>query len=159
MSSDVVRLIDHALALIDQTNIDVFTFAVYHDHESRFLSICVDTEENSERKVQEQNRYNMKHFFRAFAAGSPSEASLWQANVGRNLSLGDFSRVNLVEMELPPGHEAGEAFYASLVLAVKSRAQEIAKRSSHPEKLLFCCSTEAEEVGLVWALESAQIHL
>jgi len=40
----------------------VYTFALYHDHESAAVSVCVDTEANSRRVVAHTNRYNMKHF-------------------------------------------------------------------------------------------------
>ena len=44
------NLIDEALSKVSGLNI--YTFAIYHDHESGFVSVCIDTEENSKLKLE-----------------------------------------------------------------------------------------------------------
>jgi hypothetical protein len=136
-------------ALTKSQGLDIYSFAIYHDHESGFVSICVDTKDNSDIKVIESNKYSMKHFQRVVAEGELEEAMLWQANVGRNLSLGDFELVNIVEHELVK-QDTSDRFYLDMVKAIGNKANVILKQSSHGASLLFCCSTANEEVGLTW---------
>lgn len=87
-------VLNNAIAMLRTDAVPVFTFAFYHDHESGAVSVCVDTEANSNSQVRSTNRYNTKHFRTEIAGGDLAGASLWQANIGRNLSLGDFAKVN-----------------------------------------------------------------
>ncbi|MCG7981049.1 MAG: hypothetical protein G8D81_00160 [gamma proteobacterium symbiont of Clathrolucina costata] len=146
------KLIDEALSKAKHLNI--FTFAIYHDHESGFVSICIDTKENSDKKVIESNKCSMKHFKRVINEGSIEEAMLWQANIGRNLSLGDFEAVNIVEYELN-NTKVEDSFYLNMVKAANNKAASILKQSAHGASLVFCCSTAHEEVGLTWVQENA----
>jgi hypothetical protein len=118
------------------------------------VSICIDTKENSDKKVIESNKYSMKHFKRVIKEGSLEEAMLWQANIGRNLSLGDFEAVNIVEYELN-NTKNEDAFYLSMVRAANNKAASVLKQSTHGASLVFCCSTANEEVGLTWVQENA----
>ncbi len=145
-------LIDEALLKVK--GIDIFTFAIYHDHESGFVSICIDTKENSEKQVAESNKYSMKYFRRFIGEGDLDSATLWQANIGRNLSLGDFQFVNVVEKELNK-IEPDTEFYLSMVKALLNKSSLILLNSTHGNSLLFCCSTANEEVGLTWVQENA----
>ncbi len=145
-------LIDEALLKVK--GIDIFTFAIYHDHESGFVSICIDTKENSEKQVVESNKYSMKYFRRLISEGDLDSATLWQANIGRNLSLGDFQFVNVVEKELNE-IEPDTEFYLTMVKALLNKSSLILLNSTHGNSLLFCCSTANEEVGLTWVQENA----
>src|SRR5687767_4198389 len=89
-----------AIEVVRKQSVPVHTFAFYHDHESGAVSVCVDTEENSRRVVADSNRYAMKEFAKAIERGDLENAARWQANVGRNLSLGDFALVNVARTEL-----------------------------------------------------------
>jgi len=140
------QLIDEALNRSKITNI--YTLALYHDHESAMVSVRIDTEENSIKKVHESNKYSMRNLQRLIGESNLKEALLWQANVGRNLSLGDFTEVNVSEREIEM--KVTDSFYLSMITALNNKAASIMERSTHSESLLFCCSTEQDEVGLVW---------
>jgi len=146
------KMIDEALS--KAKHLDIFTFGIYHDHESGFVSICIDTKENSDKEVIESNKYSMKHFKRVINEGSLEEAALWQANIGRNLSLGDFEAVNIVEHELN-NTKVDDSFYLAMVKAANNKAASVLKQSTHGASLVFCCSTANEEVGLTWVQENA----
>ncbi|WP_417530444.1 hypothetical protein [Marinobacter lipolyticus] len=152
MQPNFERLIDEALSKVD--GIDIYTFALYHDHESGFFSICIDTKENSDIQVAESNKYAMKHFRGMISESDIEGAMLWQANVGRNLSLGDFHAVNIAEIELT-SLEVDDSFYLAAINALQNKAELILQRSSHGQSLLFCCSTANDEVGLTWVQENA----
>ncbi len=142
-----IQLIDDALA--KAVDLDIYTFAIYHDHEGDRVSICIDTKENSKKQRAESIKYSMQHFNDAITQGDLEEAMLWQTDLGRNLSLGDFVAVNISEKEIS-GVTTDDDFYLSMVLAIKERAKQILANSSHGSSLLFCSSTADEEVGLVW---------
>jgi len=143
-------VIDQALAEVVADQIPVFTFALYFDHESPALSVCVDTRSNSDAQILEQNAYSSRYFHRSIADGDFEQAKRWQANVGRNLSLGDFTKVNIarVELDLP---NYTDVDCVALVRELMSREAEIRSLASSPDDLVFCCSTPEDEVGLVWS--------
>ena len=146
------KLIDEALEKAG--GIDIYTFAIYHDHESDFVSVCIDTKQNSEKQLLESNKYSMKHFRRVIDEGDLKEAALWQANIGRNLSLGDFEAVNIAEKEIR-SRSIGNDFYLAMVKAIQNKSDNILQQSTFGSSLLFCCSTGNEEVGLTWVQENA----
>ena len=43
----IEKVIDQALFEARSRNVPVYTFALYYDHESPAISVCVDTEEQS----------------------------------------------------------------------------------------------------------------
>ena len=145
-------LLRTAIAEVRAKNISVFTFGFYHDHESGAVSVCVDTEENSVRSVQSMNKYNLRYFLKAVAEGNLQHASLWQANVGRSLSLGDFAMVNVSRADVEES-VIDERFYISMVQALVAVQDEITTLSSNPERLLLACSSENSDVGYVWSLQ------
>jgi hypothetical protein len=117
------------------------------------VSVSVDTQENSMRVVAANNRYNMQYFMDCILGGRLSEASLWQANVGRNLSLGDFEVGNAARTPL---HDLvlTESFYLAIVQAVLAVQHRIAGLAPYPERLVRACSGSEDEVQYVWALPS-----
>lgn len=119
MNVEFMKLIEKALLVASENNTDIFTFALYHDHESGFVSVCIDTEKNSVQEVREQNLYNLKYFRLAIQNGEMDEAKLWQANIGRNLSLGNFSLINIAEIELPNDYCVSDMLYISMALLHK----------------------------------------
>jgi hypothetical protein len=145
------QVLESALTEIDARAIPVFTFALFHDHESKAISVCVDTEENSTKVVQGINVYNMKHFMEAVRTGDLTSASLWQANIGRSLSLGDFAMVNVARTALG-NLEVNTQFYVAMVQAVMAKQEVIAAFSPSPERLVFACSGPQDEVALVWSM-------
>jgi hypothetical protein len=138
------------LAEIASSGVPVFTFALYFDHESSALSVCVDTEENSAKTVAQINRYNAKHFHQAVEAQDLKMAALWQANTGRSLSLGDFALVNVARTDVPPG-VVTERFFTGLIQEVVSVEDQVARLAPVQPKLVFACSSANEEVAYVWS--------
>jgi len=52
MDAIVADVLDRAIAEVRSRGIAVYTFALYFDHESPALSVCVDTAANSARTVK-----------------------------------------------------------------------------------------------------------
>ena len=144
-------VVDRALAEVRQRGLQVYTVALYHDHESDAVSVCVDTALNSRRVVDGINSYNLPHFLQAVAYGDLEHAALWQANIGRSLSLGDFTAVNLARTDLS-GVRADEGFYLSMVQALVARHDDIHALAADPSATVLACSGPEEEVALVWPL-------
>ena len=147
-------VLDRALVEVQHAQVPVFTFALYHDHESGAVSVCVDTEEQSNRTVQGINRYNIKHFMKAVENNDLKGASLWQANIGRSLSLGDFALVNAARAELGDV-KPDDQFYLNMVQCLVASHERVAALSPHPERVVFACSGPKAEIAYVWALPPA----
>jgi hypothetical protein len=145
--SDVIKA---ALKDIREDPFPIYTFAFYHDHESGMVSVCVDTKESSAQHVRTGNRQFMDYFAQHIQRGSLQEASLFQANVGRNLSLGDFAAVNVAETDLDEDIVTDESFYIEMARAVIAHQKEILEFAPHPDEVVFCCSSTDSEVGLIW---------
>jgi len=98
----------------------------------------------------------MKYFAEHAVEGEYEDLELWQANVGRNLSLGDFSLVNLARANLPDDVIIDTKFYLEMVRAIIGRQQEIIALAETKDDLIFRCSGPDSEVALVWiAIDSA----
>ena len=132
----------------------LFTVALYLDHESKALSLCFDTQRNSRQRVAEINQYSSGFFQEALANGDLKQAALWQANVGRNLSLGDFAYVNVARASLGD-IELNEELISSMVQSLNRHRVQFAQLSPSPSTLVFACSSLDEEVGLTWSLTSS----
>lgn len=139
-----------AIAEVKMKNVSVFTFAFYHDHESDAISVCVDTEENSAKVVESMNSYNLRYFLKAISSGDLKHASLWKANVGRSLSLGDFVMVNVARTDIGDS-VTDDRFYLLMLQALVAVQGEIAQLSRNPERMVLACSGPDEEVGYVWS--------
>ena len=154
MPSDIQSIADQVIrAALNEAAKDkfrIYTFALYFDHESPAISVCLDTKENSIRQVSEQNAYSAKYFQKLIAAGYTEQATLWQANVGRNLSLGDFARVNIARTPVAQA-ELSEDDYLGLIRCVMAHEHEIRGRAEFADELVFCCASPTDEVGMVWA--------
>jgi hypothetical protein len=144
-------VLDKALAEVKARAIPVFTFALYHDHESEAVSVCVDTEENSNQFVLATNRLQMRYFMEAVENGDLKHAALWQANIGRSLSLGDFQLVNLARTQLN-GIVINDQFYVMMVKALVAVQGRVATLAPEPERLILACSGPDAEVAYVWSL-------
>ncbi len=152
-ASLIQSVLRQALVEVASSGAAVFTFALYLDHESSALSVCVDTEANSARTVAQINRYNTKYFHRAVEAQDFKSAGLWQANVGRSLSLGDFALVNVARTEVPAG-AVNEQFFLHLVEELVRVEDQVVQLAPVREKLIFACSSADEEVAYVWSAAS-----
>lgn len=146
-----------ALAELRASPVPVHTFAFYHDHESGAVSVCVDTKESSQRLVRQSNLWSMNYFAQHLQDGSWEDACMFQANVGRSLSLGDFARVNLARSPLSASVVVDQSFYLAMARAVIAHQREILGLAPDSEDVVFCSSSADSEVGLVWsALPSAE---
>jgi hypothetical protein len=152
-TTDSQRLFDDVLSRaipeVRAAGIDVFTFAFYHDHESAAVSICVDTEASSARLVRSQNAFSIRHFTDAVSRGDLRKAALFKANVGRNLSLGDFELVNVARTNIG-SVPVDDNFYLQMIRAVRAHEGEIVLMASDVDRLLFCSSSAEWEVGYIW---------
>lgn len=140
-----------ALQMVEDRSLPVFTFALYHDHESAAVSVCVDTRANSRQVVHEMNAYNMRYFLKAVEAGDLRTAQSWQANIGRSLSLGDFAAVNLARTDID-GLEPDDDFYRAMVAAMVACHDHVRAVSEDPDSTVLACSGPDDEVALVWSL-------
>lgn len=99
-----------AIERVRTVGVSVYTFALYFDHESPAISVCVDTIEKSQATVASINAYNSKYFHKAISSGDLKGAALWQSNIGRSLSLGDFHLVNVGRLDLDAGFKPSPEF-------------------------------------------------
>lgn len=146
-ADDVIRA---AIEEAAKDGFRIYTFALYFDRESPALSVCMDSKVNSLQQVSEQNAYSAKYFHKFIGAEDLDQAALWQANVGRNLSLGDFAKVNVARQDV----ERTELLASDclrLVRTVIAHEGEIRELAEHPNELVFCCTSPNDEVGVVWA--------
>jgi len=142
-------VIDKALNILFEKKEDVYTFALYYDHESYAVSVCADTIQNSERVAREINAFSREQFFAAIEQRDLERAALWNCNTGRSFALGDFKYRSLGwEAIKAPNNSA--PFYGAMVQALIRNSHKIAALTRNPEQLVFCCSTKNDEVGLFW---------
>ena len=145
------EVLRRAMAELQSNPIPVYTFAFYHDHESSAVSVCIDTEDSSRELVRKSNQWSMRYFSEHIAEGKWDDACLFQANVGRSLSLGDFACVNLARTELPLGINVDQSLSLAMVKAVIAYQRELLAHAQNPEDVVFCCSSPESEVGLTWS--------
>ena len=156
-TADRIRLfldavLSEAIEVARRESVPLYTFAFYHDHESAAVSVCMDTEANSTRSVVLSNAWSNGHFRKAIDAGDLKQASLFQANVGRSLSLGDFALVNVARRSLPAEFRINKQFYLLMLRCVIQREVQLSRLSPLPDRLLFCCSGPQDEVAYVWCI-------
>lgn len=147
-------VLQRALDALKQARADVYTFSFCHDRRRGAVSVYADTEVSSRRVLGALNRSSMKRFAKAVQQRDLDEASMWQASVGRNLSLAAFSWRNLARRTLGDFKHAPELHEAMLLAAIEC-APKVVALTSDRETLLFTCSTADEDVGLVWTADAA----
>ncbi|MEO1201444.1 MAG: hypothetical protein AAFX10_01970 [Pseudomonadota bacterium] len=145
-ADSVIRI---AIEEAAKEGLQLYTFALYFDHESPALSVCMDTKENSSVQVTAQNAHGVKYFRRFIDAEDLDQAVLWQANTGRNMSLGDFVKVNVARMDLVQS-ELSNRDCLCLIQSVLAHETEIRSLAKYPDELVFCCTSPTDEVGVVW---------
>jgi hypothetical protein len=133
--------------------LSIYTFALYYDHESSAISACVDTIENSALVVNKINSFNAGYFRKAVNSSDLKQASLWRANIGRSLSLGNFAIVNAGRVSVSDSpEEITKALLKSLVFAQEA----VVAQSVGRDKLLPCCSGPNDEVEYWWSANGPQ---
>lgn len=144
-------VLDQALAEFEKKNntVSLYTLAFYHDHESKAVSICIDTEENSKMKLVQENKYNMEYFQEALEEKDLAAIASWNANIERNSSIGDFAFINLAYTPLT-ALKGGKQLYLSMIQVVLDNEERIAMLTNEKDKLAFFCSGPNYEVEYKW---------
>jgi hypothetical protein len=150
MKEIFLDMIEKAILEIKNKQIDLYTFAFYHDHESHAISICIDTKPNSEKTVLKSNEFSMKYFIDSIGKKNIESAELHKYETGRSFSLGDFKYANLIRVEFNKKIKNNTQFYLDMVEAINTQKEKIKENSKTPENIVFCCSTKDNEVGLIW---------
>lgn len=134
-------IIDKALNILFEKKADIFTFALYYDHESYAVSVCADTIENSERVAREINAFSREQFFAAIQQQELERAALWNSITGRSFALGDFTYRSLGwEAIKAPNNSA--PFYRAMVQALIRNSHKIAALTRNPEQLVFAAQVK-----------------
>lgn len=149
----VEKIISEALIEAKRRNVIIHTFALYYDHESPALSVCIDTEECSRAAVISNNKFVRRNFASAVAEGDLERAQRWRANMGRNLGLGDFYMVNVGRVDLPRDFAPDDAFFLTLVQSLMLAESAVAAQARLPSSLLLCCTGADDEVQYTWSVE------
>jgi hypothetical protein len=152
------RTMKVALEALGADPLPIYTFAFYHDHESATVSVCVDTKESSDRLIARRKKFAMKQLPKQVRKGNLEHAKLFNVQTGHSTGLGDFARKNLARAKIPGGllnddriPADATAFCAAMFEAVVAHQDEILALAPDPDDVIFCCSLEDAEVGLVWA--------
>lgn len=117
-------------------NLDIFTIALYHSHESYVTTLCINTIESSSRSVLSSNEHSKKYFVKAIEKGDLKSASLWSANGGRSFAHGKFTLVNASEIDAPHNNVSPD-FYLLMVHALDEMRYLVEIQSSHGRSLLL----------------------
>lgn len=149
LNSILDEMINESLQIIKKENASIYTFAFYHDHETEAISICIDTEENSNKQITSSNDYSKKYFQENLKNGDMKSLQLWNFNTGRNFSLGDFSYVNIVYKKLDKRFITPD-MYLNMIKSIERNKSKILTYSQSSKKVVFCCSSENNEVEYIW---------
>lgn len=152
LSSVLARAIDE----LKKARADVYTFSLCHERDRGAVAVYADSEANARRVVRELNRASMKRFAKAVRKRDLDEALMWQASVGRSLTLSDFAWKALARRPLGKLKNSPE-LHEAMLLATMQCAPLVAPLASDPEALLFTCSTADEDVGLIWTADAASL--
>lgn len=142
-------IIDKALNILFDKKADIYTFALYYDHEGHAVEVCADTIYNSQRAVRASNAFRREQFFSAIEQKDLESAASWNSNMGRSFSLGDF-QYKMLGWEPMQAPNNSAPFYRAMVQALIRNSHKIAALTRNPEQLVLCCSTKNNEVGLFW---------
>ena len=156
MHTLIKSIIDQALIEAKKKEVPIYTFALYYDHESPAISVCIDTEENSKAKVKLINSYNRKHFISAIERGDMKNATLWLANTGRSLSLGDFYMINVARKELANTFVPDDEFFFTMAQVLVASETTISAQAVSVDSALLCCSGKNAEVELWWSIAQSE---
>ena len=154
LENQISQVLERAVSFASEEQINVYTFSFYLDHESRAISVCIDTRENSKNKVIEENSYNSEYFHKCIDEMDLEGAQMWCANPGRNLSLGDFRYVNVGREDLLESSSDEKVCEAMLKTLIEFEGV-VSRLTEKPDELLLSCSTADDELGLTWTVTNA----
>lgn len=144
-----------ALEEVRRHKVRIFTMALGMTMEGRGVAAYVDTVANSDAEVLEDNIHRMKYFEEALRRGNLADMKEWQANHGRNLSLADFTMVDLAETQIPAGISIGRTPRSRVIELSRALARcrkEIAVHAERVNPMLAVADLD-EDVEVVWPLD------
>ncbi|HEX4140743.1 MAG TPA: hypothetical protein VHY09_10380 [Candidatus Methylacidiphilales bacterium] len=145
------NLISASIKRIQEDKIDVYSYALYFDHESkRRLSICIDTKDNSRRVVNQSNQFTARYFKKYLEEEDFESLKTFSSNSGRSYSLGDFNYRNVTSFEHQEALDFSDLYILRAIKTITSSQDEITRFSLNPEEVLFSCSTKDDEYGVSW---------
>lgn len=145
-----------SLGVIEARRKDVVihTLALYYDHETPAVSVCIDTEENSEAQAVSVSAYSRQRFTEAVAEGDLERAARWHGSSDRSFALGNFHMVNVARMELSREFTPTKAFFLMLVKSLVAAEPAVVAQAKMPSSLILCCTGADDEVQFIWAAAS-----
>ena len=143
------KVLERALFEVRESGIDVYTLALYHDHESAAVSVCADTRVNSSRNLEREQLYQARYFQHFVQEADLASAKLWQTTGDRSYSLGDFEVVNAARTNLRCV-SVDQDFYLAMIRTLIAKQGEVLALTTAPQDVRFCCSSADSEVGFVW---------
>jgi len=144
------EMIEEALKICEQKNINIYTFCFYHDHESKAFSICIDTEEKSKITILQSNEFTKKYFHEELKTGNLEGLKNWCFQHGRSFSLGDFRYCNIVYKKIGTNSEIVKENYIEMINSIEKYKEKIKNYSINPDNIFFACSSENNEVEYIW---------
>jgi hypothetical protein len=150
MKEIVQGVVRNALSEAKAKGVDIFTFALYYDHESPAISACIDTEESSLVQVRRRKEYSREYFIQAVSEGDLEEAATWCSNDGHSLEVGSFTLVNVARTELDK--RLNKRSFLTILKVLLALQSEIAQQTRAKDKLLICSSGPNYEVEFFWSL-------
>ena len=143
------RIIEKALNILFEKGANIYTFALYYDHENHAVSVFADTKSNSKSSCKKSNEFAREQFKKCIFEKNLVSAANWSKVPERSFSLGDFKFGSLGwESFKTPNNSA--PFYIAMVEAIFRHSDKIASLTGSPEELIFCCSNQDWEVGFSW---------
>src|SRR5690349_8308643 len=118
-------VLERAIDALEKARADVYTFSFCHERDGGAVSVFADSQASSRRVVRALNRASMKRFAKAVRKRDFEEALMWQATVGRSLSLSDFAWKKLARRPLGKLKSAPE-LHAAMLLAAMNHAPKVA---------------------------------
>ncbi|VVT04999.1 hypothetical protein [Erythrobacter sp. EC-HK427] len=142
-------VIDTALRVLFDKGADIFTFALYYDHESYGVCAYADTRGNSLATARQFNAFQAARFHEALAAKDLEKASSWAKVPERSYSIGDFTHKHLGWVDIKAPNNSAP-FYLAMLNALLRNADRIAALSRDPDSLVFCSNGKRDEVEFTW---------
>lgn len=150
----VEKVISNALMEARRKDVVIHTFALYYDHETPAVSVCIDTEENSKAQAIRTNAFARQRFMQAVAEGDLEHAARWHGNSDRSFALGSFHMVNVARVDLSRNFTPTKAFFLMLVKSLMAAEPAVVAQARLPSSLRLCCTGANDEVQFIWSAAS-----
>ncbi|WP_444910160.1 hypothetical protein [Microbulbifer sp. TRSA005] len=90
MKEEFNEVIFEGLRKAKARELNIYTFALYHYHESQVVTVCIDKIESSSRSVRSSNEFIKQQFTKAIDEGDLQSVMSWISNADKSFSLGNF---------------------------------------------------------------------